>query len=145
MYSEVVQRTLVYLKQLILKQGFLFSFFFCSWRDGAAVTFCFLTLACQRFVIIGDSIFAPSLPARIFSGRERLLTFRACLYGEENLTLLSRCSENCLFVQLESFSLTVLKSCVLRAPFPAESRCGGRAPCPSRSTGVHAVSLQSVT
>jgi len=28
MYSDVVQRTLVYLKQLILKQGFLFSFFF---------------------------------------------------------------------------------------------------------------------
>lgn len=112
MYSDVVQRTLVYLKQIILKQGFLFSFFSSSWRDKAATTFCFLTLASRRFIVTGDSIFAPSLPAWVFRGWEGLLTFRAWLYGEENFLLLSRCPENCLFVQLESFSLTIRRSCV---------------------------------
>lgn len=108
MYSDVVQRTLVYLKQLILKQGFLFSFFFCSLHETAAKTFCFLTLACQRFVLTGDSIFALSLPAWIFKSWEKLLTCRAWLYGKENFILLSRCPENCLFMQF----LPNSKSCV---------------------------------
>lgn len=145
MYSDVVQRAIVYLNQLILKQGFLFSFFFCSWHDRAAKTFCFLTLACQRFVITGDSIFALSLPAWIFRGWERLLTFRAGLYGEDNFILLSRCPENCLFMQLG----VVLpkypqKLCLmLCTPFPALSWWGGWASCLFLSTYIHAISLQS--
>lgn len=142
MYSDVVQRTLVYLKQLILKQGFLFSFFFCSWHETAAKTFCFLTLACQRFVLTGESIFALSLPAWIFKSWEKLLTCRAWLYGEENFILLSRCPETCLFMQFLPNYLQKL-SLMLCMPFPAQSQWGGWAPCLFLSTYIHAISFQS--
>lgn len=110
MYSAVVQRTLIYLEQLILKQdfgllvllllllGFLCGFwfdgglvfwpFFCSWQDRAAKTLCFLTLPPPRSVITGDSTLALSLPAWILRGWERPLAFRAWLSGEECFTAL---------------------------------------------------------
>lgn len=127
--------------------GWCFGFvgFFCSWCDRAAKTLCFLTLACRRSVITGDSTLALSLPAWILRAWERLLVFRALLSGEEYFTLLSQCPENCLYSSNRSLcpSLTPKSVSDVSVQFQGQTQRGGWAPCLFLSTHIPAGSLQS--
>lgn len=116
---------------------------FCSWHDRAAKTFCFLTLACQRFVTTRDRAFALRLPAWIFRGWERLLTLglgcamRISFCPHDILKTVYWCSW--------SFSPWLSPRAVSGTmhAIPSPSSVGWLASCLIPATYIHAGSLQS--